>query len=41
MAHDVFISYSKKDKAVADAICARLEQDGVRCDLRIRLRESR
>ena len=31
MAHDVFISYSKKDKAVADAICARLEQDGVRC----------
>ena len=31
MAHDVFISYSNKDKAVADAICARLEQDGVRC----------
>lgn len=31
MAHDVFISYSHKDKAVADAICARLEQDGVRC----------
>ena len=31
MAHDVFISYSHKDKTVADAICARLEQDGVRC----------
>lgn len=31
MAHDVFISYSHKDKAVADAICARLERDGVRC----------
>ena len=31
MAHDVFISYSHKDKAVADAICARLEQDGCRC----------
>lgn len=31
MAHDVFISYSHKDKAVADAICARLEQDGERC----------
>ncbi len=31
MAHDVFISYSHKDKAIADAICARLEQDGSRC----------
>ena len=31
MAHDVFISYSHKDKSVADAICARLEGDGVRC----------
>jgi len=31
MAHDVFISYSHKDKAVADAICARLEQGGARC----------
>ncbi len=31
MAHDVFISYSHKDKSIADAICARLEQDGVRC----------
>ena len=31
MAHDVFISYSHKDKAVADAIVARLEQDNCRC----------
>lgn len=31
MAHDVFISYSHRDKAIADAICARLEQDGIRC----------
>ncbi len=31
MAHDVFISYSHKDKSTADAICARLERDGIRC----------
>ena len=31
MAHEVFISYSTKDKAVADAVCARLEQDNCRC----------
>lgn len=31
MAHDVFISYSSKDKQTADAICARLEQQGIRC----------
>ena len=31
MAHDVFISYSNKDKTVADAICAKLEHEGVRC----------
>lgn len=31
MAHDVFVSYSNKDKAVADAIVARVEQDGSRC----------
>lgn len=31
MAHDVFISYSHKDKAVADAICAKLESEGARC----------
>jgi ankyrin repeat protein len=31
MAHDVFISYSSKDKSVADAACAILEARGVRC----------
>jgi hypothetical protein len=31
MAHDVFISYSSKDKSVADAACAVLEGRGVRC----------
>ena len=31
MAHDVFISYSHKNKPIADAICAALEQSGVRC----------
>ena len=28
MAHDVFISYSSKDKQTADATCARLERYG-------------
>jgi len=31
MAHDVFISYSKKDKTVADAVCGTLEKRGIRC----------
>jgi len=31
MAHDVFISHSAKDKAVADAACAALERASVRC----------
>ncbi|HZB43959.1 MAG TPA: toll/interleukin-1 receptor domain-containing protein, partial [Pyrinomonadaceae bacterium] len=31
MAHDVFISYSTKDKPVADAVCATLEARGIRC----------
>ncbi len=31
MAHDVFISYSSKDKPVADAVCAGLEAQGLRC----------
>jgi hypothetical protein len=31
MAHDVFISYSSKDKPVADAACALLESRGIRC----------
>jgi hypothetical protein len=29
--HDVFISYSSKDKPIADAVCATLERYGVRC----------
>lgn len=31
MSHDVFISYSSLDKAVADAACAALEAAGIRC----------
>ncbi len=31
MAHDVFISYSNKDKPIADAICTNLEVAGIRC----------
>jgi formylglycine-generating enzyme required for sulfatase activity len=31
MAHDVFISYSTKDKHAADAVCAVLERNGTRC----------
>lgn len=31
MAHDVFISYSHTDKAVADAVCATLEGAKIRC----------
>ena len=31
MAHDVFISHSTTDKAVADAVCAALENVAVRC----------
>ncbi len=31
MAHDIFISYSSKDKTVADAACAVLESKGMRC----------
>lgn len=31
MAHDVFISYASKDKAVADATCAALQAEGIRC----------
>jgi hypothetical protein len=31
MAHDVFISYSSKDKPSADATCAVLESKGIRC----------
>ena len=31
MAHDVFISHSVKDKPIADAMCALLESEGIRC----------
>lgn len=31
MAHDVFISASSKDKTLADAACAALEREGIRC----------
>jgi hypothetical protein len=31
MAHDIFISYSTKDKPTADTICAALEANGIRC----------
>jgi hypothetical protein len=31
MAHDVFISHSTQDKTVSDAICAALENEGLRC----------
>ena len=31
VAHDVFISYSSSDWNIANAVCARLEANGVRC----------
>jgi hypothetical protein len=31
MARDVFISHSVKDKTIADAVCATLESEGIRC----------
>jgi TPR repeat protein len=31
MAYDVFISYASEDKIVADAVCAKLEANAVRC----------
>jgi len=31
MSHDVFISYSSKDKAIADAVCATLANNQIRC----------
>ena len=30
MSHDVFISYSSKDKTIADAVCAKLEEKQIR-----------
>src|SRR5208283_1554034 len=29
--HDVFISHSSKDKACAEALCAKLESEGIQC----------
>lgn len=31
MAHDVFISYTMEDKPIADAVCATLESEDIRC----------
>ena len=31
MSHDVFISYSTRDKSVADVVCASLEARKIRC----------
>lgn len=31
MSADVFLSYSSRDKLIADAVCSRLEQEKVRC----------
>jgi TIR domain-containing protein len=31
VAHDIFISYASEDKRIADALCARLEERGIRC----------
>ena len=31
MSHDIFICYSARDKTVANAVCAVLEAEGVRC----------
>ena len=31
MAHDIFISYSIKDKSIADAVCSILEANHIRC----------
>ena len=31
MAHEIFISYSHKDKTTADAVCSHLESRGMRC----------
>lgn len=31
MAHDAFISYASEDQVVATAVCAKLEERGIRC----------
>jgi hypothetical protein len=36
MSHDVFISYSTKDKTIADAVCAKLEESKIRAWIALR-----
>jgi len=31
MAYDVFICYANQDKTIADIVCSRLEENGIRC----------
>jgi len=31
MAHEVFICYANPDKTVAEAVCSKLEDSGIRC----------
>ena len=31
MTHDIFISYSSEDKAIADAVVTAFESNGLRC----------
>ncbi len=31
MPHDIFISYSSKDRVIADAIVSNFENNGIRC----------
>jgi len=31
VSYNVFVSYASRDKKIADAVCAKLEERGVRC----------
>lgn len=31
MAHDIFISYSSRDKPITEGVCANLESADIRC----------
>ncbi len=31
MAHDIYISYSSRNRSLADAVCAKLEEQQIRC----------